>query len=227
MLGSLAYPLAQSFERRVYMYKRWKNIFPAILITAGFFIIWDEFFTQIGVWSFNEKYITGVFIGSLPLEEWLFFFVVPYCCFFVYFVANYFIKRDIFKRFSKGIAIILSFLLLIISVIYYDRWYTATTCILPALLLLYLVLIAKVSYLGRFFTGYLLSLIPFIIVNGVLTLKPVVMYNNLENSGIRISIPYISNIPVEDLAYCLLLLLMNVSLYEMFASKNRRDIPIR
>lgn len=227
MLGSLAYPLLQSFERRVSIYKKWKHMFPAILITAGFFIIWDEFFTRIGVWSFNDKYTLGIYIGSLPLEEWLFFIVVPYCCFFVYFVADYFIKRDIFRDSNRGIAIVLSIILIVVSVIYRDRWYTSVTCILPALLLLYLVFVARVKYLGRFFQGYLFSLIPFILVNGVLTQKPVVIYNNLENSGIRINIPYISNIPVEDLAYCLFLLLMSISLYEMFAARNKRDIPLR
>ena len=198
---------------------------PAILITAGFFLIWDEFFTQIGVWSFSQSYTIGVYFGSLPLEEWLFFIIVPYCCFFVYFVTNHFIKKDIFRTTYRAIAIVLSILLLIIAGIYYNRWYTATTCLLPALLLLYLVFIAKAKYLGRFFTGYLFSLIPFILVNGVLTSKPVVIYNDFENSGLRLSIPDISNIPLEDFAYCLLLLLMNVSLYEMFASRNKRDIP--
>ncbi len=225
MLGSLAYPFAQSFERRITLYRKWKHMFPAMLITAGFFLIWDEFFTQIGVWSFSETYTLGIYFGSLPLEEWMFFLIVPYCCFFVYFVANHFIKKDIFRTTYRGIAISLSILLIVSAIIFHDRWYTATTCLLPALLLLYLVFIAKAKYLGKFFTGYIFSLIPFILVNGVLTLKPVVIYNNLENSGLRLSIPAISNIPVEDFAYCLLLLLMNVSLYEMFAARNKRDIP--
>ena len=72
--------------------------------------------------------------------------------------------------------------------------------------------------------GYFISLIPFLIINGVLTSRPVVMYNDLENSGIRIFIQGVSNIPVEDLAYCLLLLLMNIGLYEAFSSRNKRDV---
>ena len=53
------------------------------------------------------------------------------------------------------------------------------------------------------------------------------MYNDAENSGFRIFIDGIANIPVDDLAYCLLLLLMNVSLYETFASRNKRDFELR
>jgi lycopene cyclase domain-containing protein len=219
MLGSLAYPIAQSFERRITMYRKWKHLFPAIFITAGFFLIWDEFFTRIGVWSFNHNYVMGIYIGSLPLEEWLFFLVVPYACFFVYFVADYFIKKDLFRTTYRQVSVIITVILLVFAGIYHNRWYTATTCILPALLLIWLTFVKQVDYLGRFFTGYFISLIPFLIVNGVLTSKPVVIYNDAENSGFRIFISGISNIPVEDLAYCLLLLLMNISLYERFRSK--------
>jgi len=86
--------------------------------------------------------------------------------------------------------------------------------------------VKRVNYLGRFFIGYGISLIPFLIVNGVLTSKPVVIYNDAENSGFRIFIDGIANIPVDDLAYCLLLLLMNVSLYETFSSRNKPDFEL-
>jgi lycopene cyclase domain-containing protein len=67
MLASLAYPLAQSFEKKIALWKKWKYMFPAMLITAGFFLIWDEFFTRIGVWSFSEKYTLGFNIGRMAL----------------------------------------------------------------------------------------------------------------------------------------------------------------
>ena len=227
MLACIAYPLAQSFERRITYWKKWKYVFPAILITAGFFIIWDEFFTRIGVWNFNKKYTLGIDIGSLPFEEWLFFFVVPYCSFFVYFVANYFIKKDPFKSFARLLALIFVVLLLLLGLFNFDKWYTASSCILTAVVLLYVTVIAKAEYLGRFFMAYFIGLIPLLIVNGILTSTPVVEYNNTENLSIRIYIPSIANIPIEDTIYFMLLLLMNVSLYETFSSRNKRDIPNR
>ena len=227
MLGSLAYPLAQSFERRIALWKKWKHLFPAMLLTAGFFLIWDEFFTRIGVWSFSPIYTLGINIGSLPLEEWLFFLIVPYCCFFVYFVSQYFIKKDILRPYQYIIAGCASLIMLSAAVAYYDRWYTAYTCFLPAILLIYLAFIERVNYLGRFFVGYFFSLIPFLIVNGILTSKPVVIYNNEENSGVRIFIDGLANIPIEDMAYCMLLLLLNVALYERFEKRNKREIDTR
>ena len=76
---------------------------------------------------------------------------------------------------------------------------------------------------GDFLVSYLLTLIPFFIVNGILTdgdfdflfeTNPIVWYNNTENLSIRII-----TIPIEDLFYWLLLFLMNVSFYEKFLNK--------
>lgn len=51
----------------------------------------------------------------------------------------------------------------------------------------------------------------FLLVNGILTALPVVIYNDMENIGLRIY-----TIPLEDNAYGLLMLLLNVSLMEYF-----------
>jgi hypothetical protein len=48
------------------------------------------------------------------------------------------------------------------------------------------------------------------------------MYDNTENTGIRITIDGLANIPVEDLAYNLLMLLMNVSIYEFLTARRAR-----
>ena len=77
-------PFALSFDKKVAFYKKWKYLFRAILFPALFYIVWDIFFTAKGIWSFNEDYITGFKIYNLPVEEVLFFFVVPYCCVFIY-----------------------------------------------------------------------------------------------------------------------------------------------
>jgi lycopene cyclase domain-containing protein len=73
-------------------------------------------------------------------------------------------------------------------------------------------------WLGRFYLGYVVSLIPFLMVNGLLTgsflEEPIVWYNDAENLGLRIG-----TIPVEDSVYMLLLLMMNTTIYEWLKAK--------
>jgi lycopene cyclase domain-containing protein len=61
--------------------------------------------------------------------------------------------------------------------------------------------------MANFWRAYLVHLIPFFLVNGVLTALPVVIYNNQENLSVRLY-----TIPVEDTIYSMLLLLMNISI---------------
>jgi lycopene cyclase domain-containing protein len=81
---SILFPLLFSFYPKANFSKKWKYLWVALLLPGAIFIIWDEFFTQLGVWGFNEKYLTGIYIGSLPLEEVLFFICIPYACAFTY-----------------------------------------------------------------------------------------------------------------------------------------------
>jgi lycopene cyclase domain-containing protein len=214
MLGSLAYPLFQSFEHRVKMYTRWRDILPAILITAAVFTVWDVYFTLEGVWSFSATHTLSPRLAGMPLEEWSFFLVIPYCCFFVYFVVNYYLKAGILELHQFHIARALGIFLIAFGLAYFTRVYTSVACLGSGSLLVFLSYRKELNFLGRFFLGYLFCLIPFILVNGQLTYIPVVMYNDAENTGIRIFIEGICNIPIEDLAYNLLMLLMNVAIYE-------------
>jgi lycopene cyclase domain-containing protein len=182
--------------------------------------VWDVYFTIHGVWSFSETHTLPYRFIYMPLEEWSFFFVIPYCCFFVYFVSNYYIKRSPFEKHQFLIARFVGIGLLVWGIICYQLIYTAVATIGAGTLLLYLSFSPRATFLGRFFLGYLFCLIPFVLVNGQLTQIPVVLYNNDENTGIRIFIEGISNIPIEDLAYNLLMLLMNVSIYEFKAASD-------
>lgn len=206
---TLSYPIAQSFEHRLKYYKQWKRLFPAILITGAFFVVWDILFTELSVWSFNQSYLIGYKIINLPLEEWLFFITVPYACVFIYEVLNYFVKKDLLGKYAKYIALILGLFLIVFALGNSDKLYTFISFSLTGVLLILHSLFLKREYLGRFFLAYLVTLIPFAVVNGFLTSLPVVQYNDLENLGIRIG-----TIPVEDFVYNLLLFLMNITIYE-------------
>lgn len=217
-LFAISYPLAQSFESRVRFVSKWSALFPAILITGTFFIIWDICFTSLGVWEFNTRYLLGVFLFDLPIEEWLFFITVPFACIFIYEVLIYFFPKDVFQPFGKPFIFVMIPFLIGLGLMHMDKWYTSVNCFVGAAVLLIHFVVFNDRYLGRFLFTYLVHLIPFILCNGVLTggltEEPVVIYNSAENLGIRIW-----TVPIEDTIYSMTLLLMNVSFFERFRTQ--------
>lgn len=61
------------------VYRRWPRMLMAVLPVSAGFLIWDYLAVHAGWWWFDENYLTGLFVGSLPIEEILFFLVVPVC----------------------------------------------------------------------------------------------------------------------------------------------------
>ena len=212
---SISVPFIASFDRRLKFYREWKYFLPAMFITLVFFIAWDVLYTHWGIWGFNDRHLTGIKILNLPLEEWLFFVTIPYACVFTYHALKYLLKKDILAPFAGTISWILILVLVITGAVFYDHLYTSVTFGLTALFILLHLYVFKSKYLGRFYLTYAIILIPFFIVNGILTgswiEEEVVFYDDTMNLGIRMF-----TIPVEDSIYGLLLILMNITFYEKF-----------
>ena len=216
---TVLFPVILSFDKRVRFYKSWKYIFPGLLISGLFFLLWDHLFTVFGVWSFNPDYIIGYYFLDLPLEEILFFITVPFACIFIYECLNQYIKEDILKNISGYITLVLILLSVVLLLMYYDRVYTLITFGLLAAVLLIAGFVVKSKYLSRFYLAYLVSLIPFYIVNGLLTSIPVVLYNDRENMAFRIG-----SIPFEDHFYSMSMLMINILLFEYFRKRGEAAI---
>ncbi len=218
-IASLVIPFIYSFDKRMNYIKRWKAIFSAIFITASFFIIWDIFFTKMGVWSFNLRYHSGISFFDLPIEEWLFFVCIPYSSIFIHFSFHYFCPTislsDIVVR---RIYWILLLILIPTIVLNFDKWYTLINYSVLVLVLTYTV-VKDIEILKTFFITFLLILIPFALINGILTGsfidEPVVLYNNNENLGIRLG-----TIPIEDIGYAFTMILMSLVLINKFEKNN-------
>ena len=219
---SLAGPLALSFDKKVAFYKKWRYLFPAMLLPALIYIAWDIFFTAKNVWSFNANYITGIKLINLPIEEVLFFFVVPYCCVFIYECIRCYFPLLSNKNSANTFMQLLAAILLITGLIFYNRYYTGWAFVLCALFIIKLFAFKKFfrNFNTTFFlVAYAIILIPFLLVNGFLTAIPVVLYNDAENLGIRIY-----TIPLEDIFYGMLLIMMNIALYEKLRNSDDKTI---
>ncbi|SHM40588.1 lycopene cyclase domain-containing protein [Cyclobacterium lianum] len=222
MVFTILYPLAQSFEHRIRYHKKWYALWPATFVAAIAYIVWDHWFTVEGVWWFNERYILGYYLFELPVEEISFFFIVPFACIFIYEVLIYFFPKDWLKPVGKPFVFLMAPSLFILGLVFRDKMYTSFNFIVTALIIMVHFIIFKDKLLGRFLFGFLVTLIPFMLVNGVLTGswldEPIVGYNDEENLGIRIG-----TVPLEDSVYLLGLLLLNVSIYEKLLKRKTFD----
>ncbi|HEY8661961.1 MAG TPA: lycopene cyclase domain-containing protein [Hanamia sp.] len=213
-------PLLFSFHPKIKFYKTWKAFFIASFTVAIIFIIWDAVFTHLGVWSFNDRYITGIYFLQLPIEEILFFICIPFSCVFTYYCLDKFYNLSWNPKIENIFCIFLSIALLITGLIFLDKLYTSVTFISTAFVCLILKFILKINWLGKVISIYAILLIPFLIVNGILTgtglEEPVVIYNNSENFGIRIG-----SIPIEDVFYGFELVLLNLLIYLQLTNENK------
>ena len=221
-LASISVPLLYSFEKRMRFIRWWKEVFLSIAIVASLFIIWDIFFTAQGVWGFNERYLIGLTIFNLPIEEWLFFICIPYASVFTHYALRYFLPGLVLGvKATKFITITLIIVLSIVISLNTDKAYTFLNYGLLLVILLYS-LFTKNQEIRSFYISFLVILIPFFIVNGILTgsfiEEPVVWYNNNENLGIRLG-----TIPIEDIGYAFVMLFSNIILIEKFKNRSVKD----
>lgn len=210
LAGSIAIPLARSFEYRINFRGKWPAVFTGIFVMMLVFIPWDVWFTARNIWHFNPDFVGGVYLLGLPVEEWLFFIVIPYAVMFIYEVLKYFFPKVYFPQTAKYITLLLIALMVVIAIINTDKLYTFVVTALTAfLLILQLALKNHNTWLSKFYFSYLVSLLPFLIVNGVLTALPVVIYNDAENLAFRLT-----TVPVEDFAYLMSMMLIVTMVHE-------------
>ena len=221
LIFSLAVPLIFSFHNKIQFHKKWAAFFKANLLVTIPFLIWDEVFTRNGVWGFCHEHIIGFYLFNLPIEEVLFFTVIPFCCVFTYEVFLKINLKD--SQITQSLTLFLGIIIFLSGILFYTRIYTAVTFISLGLLLVILAF-KKKKFLNTFYLTYLaITVTFFILVNGVLTggtlENPPVWYNTSEMLNIRFW-----TIPFEDFFYSMLLLLSNIWLFELFKSKSAQKM---
>ena len=214
-IGTLLCPLLLSFENKVKFRRSWKAATLASLIIAIPFIIWDHIFTKHGFWGFSNDYTLGIDLFGLPIEEYLFFIVVPFACTFIYEVCRYFFRNVSFRIFNRLFYFLIP--LYGLSLIFFDSYgyYTVMVEFTSMIVLIILILNPKVTHAG---VAFIISFIPFFIVNGILTGgctdEPVVWYSEFEKVPFRLW-----TIPMEDVLYSFTLIVSNILLFEKLQTR--------
>ena len=214
MLACFGPCLLLSFDKKVAFFKNMRFFVPAVFAVATPFLIWDQYFTINGVWGFNESYLQGIFIGSLPLEEVLFFFVIPYCCVFIYEVLIAYFPNASLNNLTKIFSLIFVLSGTLLALMNLENWYTLSACSLAVMCAIFAIR-GKYIWYPRAIFAFVVAQLPFLIVNGVLTgaatPEPIVWYSEFHITGVRIL-----TIPLEDVFYNFSLLMPIIGLYHYF-----------
>lgn len=211
-------PFILSFDKKIAYYKSYLAVFVAIFTVSVPFILWDIYFTSKGIWGFTPEYLSGIYVYSLPLEECLFFIIIPFACLFIHQVLKAYFPLYKGVKLSHYFAFFFVLSGFVFGILKIDNWYTSSACVLTSLLTIWIYFIRKLSWYRNFVFTYLVALIPFLIVNGILTgafsEKPIVWYNENHIIGFRIY-----TIPLEDLYYNYDLLLPVVAIFEFLKKR--------
>ena len=211
LIASISMPFILSFDKKLQFYKQWKYLLPSIIIIALFYLVGDIYFTKLGIWGFNENHLSSIFLFKLPIEEWLFFLAIPYASIFLHDVLHvYFPKFKLTPRKSRNVSIILLFISMGILLLNLDKAYT-TYIFWIFIVIIIISYFDKSNTINRFYCTFLIILIPFVLVNGLLTgaftAEPVVWYDDSQNLNLRLL-----TIPIEDFIYGFTMLLAAIML---------------
>lgn len=185
----------------------------SVAISTAFFLAWDDLFVKLGVWGFNEQYLVGIYLGSLPLEEFAFFFTTPVTLLFLYEAFSQRVKHHLFDDIHVPVSWFFFLCTVFLGVYFYPKLYTSVCFFLAALFLGLQLFVLKSRWLGRFYLAFFAALLPFFTLNlwltGTFTPEPLVWHDNIETMGLKIF-----SMPVEDIVYLLVYLLITIMVYE-------------
>ena len=67
------------------VYRQARRAALAVLPVAAVFVVWDAVAIAAHIWTYNPRYVTGIELpAAIPIEELLFFIVIPLCGLFTY-----------------------------------------------------------------------------------------------------------------------------------------------
>ncbi len=209
-------PVLASFDTRTHFVSQWPRALAAALVILPPFVIWDILVTD-RHWWFNPSYTIDSRLLGLPPGEWLFFLTVPFACLFVWEILPLRSEARTAPNNGPIIAAVVILLTIGVALLLLLREYSALVCFAAALCLL-LDRMLKTNLIVRrkslLFGGILIVFI--LIFNTYLTARPLVLYGETYQLGLRIG-----TIPIEDFVYGLAHIFSCVIIYERL--KRRRS----
>jgi len=205
----LAIPVAFSFDRKVGFVRRWPAALSAAGLVAVPYLAWDSLMSARGAWGFADRWAGTARLLWLPPGEFVFFLAVPFACLFIHEVVRGYVPEKA-ARATRVPWAVLATVFLAAALLSRGRLYTSTVLGAAALFFAAAVVAPGALALRSFWLSILVSYVPFLAANGLLTGLPVVTYSPEAILGFRVI-----SIPVEDFLYSFTLLGFNLLAYRV------------
>lgn len=206
--------------------KKWRNLLTGYATISIIFIVWDILASAAGHWGFSEQYTLQFRLLGLPIEEYLFFFTVPFGCMLVWDGLSH-LKFKTHRKLTIGYFAFWSFLSLTLLLTSWEKGYSRVAA-LSVLFTIALLLNLGLDTLRqkRFLWYQAAGLGLFVLFNLYLTALPVITYGEQTITGWRFI-----TIPIEDFFFNFAFLNSFVLIYNKaerlrFHKQPLRDIKI-
>lgn len=92
LAGCLVITLPLEFVLGARVYRRWRVAVFALVPVIVVYAAWDVLGIVRDHWWYNPRFVSGVGIGAVPIEELSFFVVVPLCGLLTYEAVGYVLR---------------------------------------------------------------------------------------------------------------------------------------
>lgn len=180
----------------------WVRLFRVYVFVSIPFVLLDSISHGRGWWSYASEHTSDIAILGLPLEECLFFFVVPFACLVLYscLASISSLKRSISLRPITAMLGVIAVAALAFTVTQPLERTIVDAVLLCLIIVLFILLRPHVT--GAFAVWFGAIILLFVGTNSILTGLPIVLYDHAYGSMVRVGA-----IPLEDFWYNLSLLL--------------------
>ena len=93
MAACLLVTLPLEFVLGARVYRRPKRLLLALVPTVVLFSAWDVLGIVRDHWGYNPRFVSGIRVGLMPLEELVFFVTVPICGLLTYEAVGQVLRR--------------------------------------------------------------------------------------------------------------------------------------
>ena len=90
---TLIVPLLKSFNKELNFFQSKKRFLFSMIIPFLIFVLIDIIAVKRNLWFFNDNFTVGFKIFNLPVEEILFFVVIPFSCLFLWETVKFLSKK--------------------------------------------------------------------------------------------------------------------------------------